>query len=187
MRSVMRNAAVMAGVMTSAVAFAGEAETSATAGSGFGRNGTAAATARYDGKLGWARTDTQSGQINLARGVAVGVDKDGISVSVSNAIAPNRGPAIATTFNLSIGRDGDVSHSVGTSIANGPFERSATAGGSTSAEHGRTASTAIAGGRTDPYGRVVAETRSEDRPAPRRVIVVERRAPREVVRIHGRR
>jgi len=185
MRSVMRSAAVMAGLVASAAAYASEAATSATAGSGYGRNGNASATARYEGKLGWARTDTHSGPVNLARGVAVGVDEDGISVSVSNAIAPNRGPALATTFNLSIGRDGDVSHSRGISVADGPFEREATAGGSTAAERGRTTSTALAGGRTDRFGRVVAHSSSEDHVSPRRVIVAERRGPREVVRVRG--
>ncbi len=178
---------------------ASDAESWATAGSRRGqRNGTAAAGAHYDGRVGFARTQTRSGPVSVARGVAVGVDENGLSLSVSNAIAPRFGPALATTFNMSIGRDGQVSAANGVAVADGPLHRSATAGGGVSAGgHGRPARV-MASGRTDPLGRVHAETRAQPsrrwglrhavhahrHPAPRRLVRVHhhRSAPREVRR-----
>jgi len=162
--------AVSVMLMPAAATLASDAETSASAGSSrFNRNGTASATARYEGDLGFARTRTNSGRLNTARGVAVGVDRDGISLSVSNAVAPRNGPALATTFNLSIGRDGSVQRSAGLSVANGPLQRSATAGGAVSTGHnGRDRiATAHASGRTDRFGRVNASTRSHSSRSPR--------------------
>lgn len=147
-----------------ATTFASEAETSAAAGSGSGRlggNGNAQATARYEGDIGFARTDSRSGRVNMSRGIAVGVDEDGLSLSISHAIAPRGGPAIAGTLNIGIERDGDVNVSTGRSVANGPIERSASAGGSTTSERGRGSTSAFAHGRTDALGRVQATTRSE--------------------------
>ena len=167
-----------------AAALASEAETSATAGSNrFFRNGDASATARYEGTRGFAHTDSQSGAVNTARGVAVGVDRDGISLSVSNAVAPRFGPAVATNFNLSIDRDGGVSHSTGVSVANSPISRSVTAGGNTSAGYGAPTATSIASGRTDRFGRVEATTHSRSLPAPVRFASVGGR-PVRVIRVH---
>ncbi|MBK9118157.1 MAG: hypothetical protein IPM18_00920 [Phycisphaerales bacterium] len=111
-------------------AWASEAQTSASA-TGGRNNGAATATARYDGQVGFARTDTKTGKVNLARGVAVGVDANGLSLSLSHAIAPQHGPAIATNFNMSIGRDGEVNHSVGSAVATGGSGRTVMAGGQT--------------------------------------------------------
>jgi hypothetical protein len=161
-------------------ALASDAETSASASSNrFQHNGTAAATAHYDGKVGFARTNTQSGQINLARGVAVGVDKSGVSLSVSNAVAPGRGPAVATTFNLSIDRNGQISKSRGTSVSTGPIYQSATAGGRVGTGRDGGAATAFASGKTDRFGHVQATTTARSITPVLRVIV---RPPSEVRR-----
>ena len=62
------------------------------------------------------RTRTSTGRVNLARGLAVGFDRDGMDVSFSHAIAGRIGPAYAGTFNLSIGRDGRVTGSYGGAV-----------------------------------------------------------------------
>jgi hypothetical protein len=160
---------------------ASDAETSATAGSNrYHRNGTAQATARYEGDIGFARTNTQSGSVNLARGVAVGLDESGLSLSISQAVAPRGGQAIAATFNLSIDRNGQVSRSRGVSVADGPIRNSATAGGRVNTGRHGNAATAIASGKTDRFGRVQARTESKQY-RPQRVLV-RRSAPREMVR-----
>lgn len=154
-------------VLTAAVlcsapaALASDAATSATAGSRPG-GGTAAATAHYEGDVGFARTNTRSGAVNIARGVAVGFDEDGLSLSVSNAVATRNGPAVATNFNLSIDRDGDVSHSSGIAVARGPVEQSASAGGSVGTGLDARPATSVASGRTDLYGSVYAATQAQD-------------------------
>ncbi len=153
-------AAVVVMLIPSPVGLASDAETSATAASSRGqRTGTAAATARYEGDQGFARTDTRSGAVNIARGVAVGLDQNGLSLSVSNAIAPKNGPALATNFNLSIGFDGRVSSSSGLALSDGRYFRAASAGGKTSTSGGAISQ---ASGHSDPTGRVVATTRAED-------------------------
>ncbi|GEM_PF-2239109 len=174
-----------------AEALASDAETWATAGTRRGqRNGTAAAGAHYAGRVGFARTDTRSGPVSLARGVAVGVDESGLSLSVSNAIAPRFGPAVATTFNMSIGRDGRVSSATGLAVADGPIQRSATAGGGVSTgRYGRPARV-MASGRSDPLGHVRAETRAREsyRRGHRRVVHTHRAPPpRRIVRYRHRR
>ena len=157
-------------LLWSSPAWASEAKTSASAGSSrYQRNGTATATARYSGDVGSARTQSRSGKVNVARGVAWGLDKDGLSLSVSNAIAPKRGPAVATTFNLSIGRDGRVSHSTGLAISKGPIYRSASAGGSVDTKRHGGSATAFAAGKSDRFGRVRAVTQSEQHRPQKRV------------------
>lgn len=185
-----RNLAItMFATMMMTTAFASEAETSATAGSNsLRRSGTTAASARYDGRVGFARTDTRSGAVNTAQGVAVGVDRDGLSLSVSNAVAPRVGPALATNFNLTIGRDGSVSKSGGISVARSPLERSVSAGGNTASHYGRPVATSYATGRTDRFGRVDARTNARThvvavRPTTRSRYAVRRPAPRPVVRV----
>ncbi len=154
-----------AAVWISAAALASEADTSAWAGAGRGRTGSAGATAHYEGDAGFARTDSRSGATSLARGVAIGVDEDGLSLSISHAIAPRSGPALATTFNMSIGEDGRVSTSGGLSVAESPLQRSVRAGGS-AATYGP--ALASAGGSTDRFGTVHARTWAEDSgPRPR--------------------
>lgn len=163
MKRIAISGTALAALVLSMPALASDARTSASAGSSrFQRNGTAAATATYQGDLGFARTNARSGWVSTARGVAVGVDQSGVSLSVSHAVAPQRGPAVATTFNLSIGRDGRVSSSTGLAVSTGPLHRSATAGGR--AGTGRFSSGAVsqASGRSDRFGRVVATTRAQD-------------------------
>lgn len=140
------------------IAAGAEAQTSATTGSIRGQNGNAAATASYVGDRGFAHTESQSGRISSARGVAVGVDEDGVAVSVSDAISTPTGPAIATNFNVSIGRAGEVSTSGGVSVANGESHRSAEAGGRAAVGRGGATGSAFAGGRTDDRGEVRAST-----------------------------
>jgi len=161
MRRLRTLITTMALAAAPALTAASDAQTSATAGSSrYNRNGAAQASARYDGDFGFARTDTRSGSTSSARGVAVGVDESGLSLSVSNAFASRGGPAVATTYNISIGRDGRVSRSGGMSVADGPIHRSAAAGGSVgTGRHGRNA-TAYASGRTGRHGRVQARTDS---------------------------
>jgi hypothetical protein len=152
---------------------AGEASTNASAGNlGGPRGGTAAATARYDGSdggIGLARTRTGTGDVNFARGLAVGVDEDGLDLSFSHAIADRSGPAYAGTFNLSIGNNGDVSGSYGGAFSQGGRVRSAEAGGSTRTDWRAPVSTATARGDASPGGRVTARTHSYTRPVAHRV------------------
>ena len=153
---------VAMGIGMSICGLAGEAQTSASAGSGE-RGGGATATARYDAPIGFANAETRSGKIELARGVAVGVDRSGVTLSVSTALATRSGPAIASTFNLAIDRSGDVSRSGGVVISSGPIQREATASGSAASggRGGEPATTALASGRSDPLGRVEAQTHSK--------------------------
>lgn len=157
------------------LSFAGDAETNASAG-----NGVAAATARYEGDVGFARTQTRSGRVTTAQGVAVGVDEDGLALSLSRAVDTPWGPAIASNFNLSIERDGDVSFSTGRSVAQGAFERTASAGGgaTTGRQAIRGTAWSTASGHSDALGRVTAQTHAEQHRAvtraPRRVIVLHR-------------
>lgn len=163
MKAMRMIGAVLGGLALSGMALASEAQTSAGVSKGplVGGN-SATATARYEGKVGFARSDTNSGRIDTARGVAVGVDKNGLTLSVSNAVAAKVGPAVATSFNLSIGRDGEVSKSTGVSIARGVLGKEASAGGRATAERRDTGSAAWAAGRA-PLGRVIAQTRSASR------------------------
>lgn len=160
-----RMLAAMLTLVSASFALASDAETSATAGRVGGRPGNAAATARYEGDVGFARTQTRSGNLTLARGVAVGVDQDGLSLSLSSAIAPRFGPALASNFNLSIGRDGEVSHSGGLSVAGQSPVREASAGGFTRVNRfdGATGG-ATATGRTGPGGVVDASTHASSSP-----------------------
>jgi hypothetical protein len=144
-----------------APALASDAQTSATATGGRGRSGTATASARYEGDIGFARTDTRSGSVNLARGVAVGFDEDGLSLSLSLALAPKRGPAVATTFNISLDRDGEVATSVGTALATGGTSRSVSAGGSTAATTYRPVASATTAGVSRNGGVVRTYTHSD--------------------------
>lgn len=168
MKATFRATAI---VILTSIAFnarASDAETSATAGSSrFDRNGTAAATARYDGRVGFARTDASSGRLSRARGVAVGVDEEGLSLSVSHAIAPPHGPAVATNFSVTIDRDGDVARNASLAIAGGPIERSVSAGGQTGTGRFVPHASGFATGRTDPFGRVQASSHSDVRRAVR--------------------
>jgi hypothetical protein len=166
MKTTLRWTLFGIGMSAAMSAWASEAETSATAGSSrFDRNGTAAATARYDGRVGFARTDTSSGRLSRARGVAVGVDEDGLSLSVSHAIAPRNGPAVATNFSVTIDRDGDVARNTSLVIARSPIERSVTAGGQTGTGRVVPHASGFATGRTDPFGRVQSTSRSDVRRA----------------------
>ena len=157
-------------LLAAPLAAAGQASTSASAGSNGHGPGTAAATAEYTGDQGrgYADTRTRSGPVNYARGVAYGIDQNGISFSVSHAVAGRRGPAFASTYNLSIGFDGSISRSRGVSVANGSRSRTAHAGGFSRAGRGRTTAVATAGGRTGRRGYVRANTHTHTK-RPRRV------------------
>ncbi|MGD8454566.1 MAG: hypothetical protein PVJ57_22355 [Phycisphaerae bacterium] len=169
--------ATLATMSLAATSFASDADTSASATNARrGSAGTATATAHYTGTVGFARTDTRSGSTNLARGVAVGFDRDGLSLSVSEAIAPRLGPAVATNFNLSIGRNGEVSGSMGRVVATGSGERSVTAGGGSGAGRLATPSVSYATGRTGATGNVTATTRAYNA-APARVVPIRRTHP----------
>ena len=139
--------------------FASDAETSASAaGSRDRRNGAASATAHYTGDLGFARTETSSGDISRARGVAVGLDEDGLTFSLSNAFATRDGSGLATNFNISIDRDGRISRNGGIARADSPYVRSVSASGAARIERRGAVTTSYASGHTDPYGRVEART-----------------------------
>ena len=155
-------AAVMALLIATAEVAAGEASTSASAGSTGRGPGTAAATAQYSGDRGFARTDTRSGPVSFGRGIAYSVDRDRVSLSVSQAVAGLVGPAVASSFNLSIDRDGSVSRSSSLSVASGSPTRSATAAGCAGASRIETTAGATAAGHTGSSGvvRVVTEERT---------------------------
>jgi hypothetical protein len=164
MKRLMKNTIglMFAGILAGN-AFAGEASTTASAANGWGRNsGTAAATANYDGDGGRAiaRTRTTTGNVNVARGLAVGMDEDGMDLSFSHAFASRFGPAYAGTFNLSIGHDGKIAASYGGALAQGGLVRSVEAGGVTRSGPGGPTAQANAGGRADPNGTVQARTNS---------------------------
>jgi hypothetical protein len=164
-RLLASSAAALAALMLLAqAARAGEASSSATA----SNNGAAAATAGYNGDgRGYVQTQTRSGNVTLARGVAVGVDQSGITFSASNAVAGRFLPAsLASNLNITIGFNGQVASSGGISVAQGPFERTASAGGFASNNRfaGATAGS-TAGGRTDRFGTVRANTFSRSTPA----------------------
>ncbi len=152
------------------LAAASEAETWANAGGSRRGNGQAEASARYEGDVGFARTQTRSGRVNTARGLAVGVDENGLSLSASNAVSLPNGQAVARNFNLSIGRNGEVAVSGGNSVSFGRQQRSAQAGGSTTAGPRRTVATSTAAGRSDRRGFSRATTHSRHSGG-RRVIV----------------
>jgi len=148
-------------------ALASDAETSATATRG--RTGTAAATAHYAGEVGFARTTTSTGAVNVARAVAVGVDENGVSLSVSTAVAPRSGPAVATNFNLSIGTNGEVARSTGRAEAVGGAARTVSAGGKASSTPAGSVAISHASGSTSCGGVVRVNTRSHHEPE--RVVV----------------
>jgi hypothetical protein len=139
---------------------ASDARTSATAGSNGRGSGTAGATAAYEGDIGFARTKADTGKINLARGLAVGFDEDGLSVSHSYALAPTYGPAVGGTFNMHIGLDGEASVSSGHVKAAGDRNRVVNAGGSAGSDGRSPYAVATASGETGRRGEVRAETRS---------------------------
>ncbi|HEY3243968.1 MAG TPA: hypothetical protein VGM03_11525 [Phycisphaerae bacterium] len=147
-----------------AAARASDAESSVRIGSDQRGTATADAAARYDGEIGFARTQTRSGNITLARGVAVGFDQEGLSLSLSNGVATRSGLAVATNFNLSIGSDGRVSGSSGNVVSAGTAYRAAETGGSTSTRRAAPA-ISFAAGRSDPAGQVRADTRAWTRPS----------------------
>lgn len=156
-------------ISLAAASFASDAETTARA----GNNRTAGATANHNGRIGFARSDARTGSVNLARGVALGVDRHGVSLSVSQAVAPRFGPAIGGTFNLTIDRDGDVSHSRGIAIGEGA-QREVVVGGQTGVHRGRHTATAHATGNTSPGGRVRSKATAHTPPNRRSDVLVYR-------------
>lgn len=170
-----RYALMIAGLLASAgMALASEAETSASASGGRGQSGTASATAHYAGRIGFARTDTRTGALNIARGVALGVDRDGLSLSLSTAIAPQYGPAIATNYNISIGTNGEVARSGGrVESRGGSYRMASVAGRADTGDRYRPAvAVSQASGQTRFGGVVHANSRSSHDPA--RLVAVRR-------------
>ena len=162
-----------------ATAWAGRATTSATASSpGYGP-GTAAATAGYDGNgVGITRTNARTGRVNIAQGVSLGFDENGLSLSTSYAIAPRFGPAIGSTMNVAIGTDGSVAHSVGRTLATGSRTRTvSTAGSAAPGSRGRSpTASAAASGRTGHGGKVISKTHSRTRVSKAHRRVIRKRA-----------
>lgn len=151
----------LAALFSCASALASDAETTASATGGRGRTGSATATAHYEGDVGFARADTRTGAVNVARGVAVGVDENGLSLSLSLALAPLGGPALATNLNFSLGTNGEVATSIGNVVASGGINRAVTVGGRSSATPYGASATSLASGSTRGGGIVRAVTRSD--------------------------
>lgn len=150
-------AVLIVGLTVAAVVQAGTAETSASASRGRYGPGTSEATADYNGDgVGFTRTKAHSGRINLARGLAVGFDANGLSLSHSFALAPSSGPAIGRTISLQLGMDGRGSISRGNVKAEGGSKRSVAVRSGASPRH----AFAEAHGDTGARGRVLADTRS---------------------------
>lgn len=148
------------------VATAGEVSTNATATSNRFGPGTASANAGYVGSgQGFAHTDTRTGDVNLAQGLAFGVDANGIHLSSSLAVATRFLPAAASNFNLSIGTNGSVAASNGFSVANGGSTRSVTAGGFARNMGGNGVSGSTVGARTSHGGTTIGRTWSHSTPA----------------------
>lgn len=160
---IVSNCFLMIGGTLMAVntAWAGEAATSASAGSNGSRQGTASATATYTGDgRGFTQTSARSGPVSIGRGIAYGVDRNGITFSASHAVASRFGPAIASTLNITIGRDGSVAHSTGLTIAGRDRTRVAQAGGFAGVTRSGSTVGATAGGHTGVRGLVRATTAS---------------------------
>ena len=152
-------AAVCTGVST--VSWAGRATTSAVAGSPGLGTGTAAATADYRGDgPGYANTQTRSGRVNLARGIAVGFDRDGLSLSTSYGVAGHIGPAVAGTLSVNIGLNGQVATSIGRTVARGDRARTVSAAGGSGSRRGPAHTWATTAGRTGPCGEVISMAKS---------------------------
>lgn len=172
MRRVVCMSAALGAVLLMSVistAQASEATTSASVTQLGGLPGTATATAAYNGSgVGQARTHTRSGQVSFGQGVAFGVSPEGISFSASYAVGGRFLPATASTFNLSIGRDGSVAGSNGLVVASPAPLNSASAGGFARSQFGGSVAGATVGGRSNPFGQVIGRTNSYSTP-PRRL------------------
>ena len=143
------------------LAVAGETNSSASASSNGRRPGQAVATAEYNGNgVGFARTDTRSGNVNFARGFSVGFDRDGLSLSHSFAVAGRNGPAVGSTLNMHIGLDGRGQVSTGQVIADGDRNRSVTVAGGSSRRVNSSQAYSTANGKTGRYGEVKATTQT---------------------------
>ena len=172
-----RTRTILAGLMVFGLgkaALGSEAETSATASSHLFGGRIATATARYEGDAGFADTRTRTGRVTLARGVAVGLDEEGLSFSVSHATTNRLGVALAGNLNLTLGRNGQVAVSGGNTVSFGPRYRSASAGGLTSANWGRANAVSTASGRSDRRGFVQSRTHARSHRAPQ-IVRVKRR------------
>ncbi len=187
-RIVMKttNLAIAMGTMLAPAlgALAGQADSSASASSTGRGPGTATATAGYHGSgIGFTHTDARSGKVNIAEGLSFGFDEEGLSLSSSFALAPLIGSAAAGTFNLALGLDGDVSYSVGRTVAAGDPYRSVEAGGSvTPGRYGRSGTAvATANAQTGPRGVAAAKTSSHNgrprlvRCMPQRRVILRRK------------
>ena len=163
MNTKANNYAMFLACGLTSLALAGETNSSATASSDGRRPGQAVATAEYNGNgVGFARTDTRSGNVNLARGLSVGFDQDGLSLSHSFAVAGRNGPAVGTTLNMHIGLDGRGQVSTGQVIASGDNNRSVTVAGGASRRGNSSQAYSTANGKTGRYGEVRASTQTQN-------------------------
>jgi len=158
MRNVVRSTVSLMWMSLAASTLASEAETSAAAGNNRRGDGFATATATYEGDIGFAGTRTHTGEVSLARGLAVGFDEDGLSFSASHAISTRWGIGIARNFTLTLGRDGQVAVSGGTAVSRGQRHQSAEAGGWAGSEGHRTVAASTASGTSDRRGTVTTRT-----------------------------
>lgn len=145
------------------VTLAGEAGSSASAGRNGWNSGNASADAYYDGNgPGIAKSKTKSNdRVSFGRAFAVGVDENGLSFSASHAAATRFGPGVAGNFNLSIGRDGEVSRSGGWAVGGNSLNKQVDAGGFAGSGPFGSTSGATAGASTGPFGFSKSHTFSE--------------------------
>lgn len=147
------NKLMVAFMMAGAASAFGQAHSSAGIGAGYRNYATATGGYRGPG-IGWGNTEAQTGKINFAHGLGVGVDQRGLSLSSSYALGSKFGPAVAGTFNLGISPDGRVNGSVGRVAAEGggPTQEVNAGGFASPGRYGSAGATA--GGRNGPGGVV---------------------------------
>jgi hypothetical protein len=134
---------------TGSLALAGDTGTSAAA-----RRGSSQAAAWYQGRNGWAQTESRSGWVNFARGTAVSWDRRGtLDVSTSYAVHTPRGGSVAGSLHIGADRNGAVVS--GSRVTSQGRNSSAAAGGRIV---GHRAASAHAQGNAGPRGRVQAES-----------------------------
>jgi hypothetical protein len=87
---------------------------------------------------------------------------------------------VATSFNLSVDRQGRVCKSGALTISRGPIHRSASAGGHVQTGRRGSSASAFSAGQTDRFGRVRGIVRASQQRSGR--VLLHRGAPREVRR-----
>ncbi len=133
---------------TGTIALAGDTGSSAAA-----RRGSSQATAWFQGKNGFAQTQSRSGWVDYARGTAVSWTKGSLNVSTSYAVHSPHGQSVAGSLQIAANRKGATVSS--SRVVSQGRNSSAAAGGRTA---GHRAATSFASGKTGPHGRVAAES-----------------------------